>query len=143
MADNTCYGESSRGPEIRAWLDGELTATEAASLAEHVGRCPVCQAQKREQEAAGDEIASAVRGMAASGAARERVAARLGRRPLPSWAIAAAAALVVTASVLGIAAIGWPGTARREPLEIAGDRYAPAPRREPAPVPPEVEAVAR
>lgn len=142
--DRTCYGTSGHGPGIRAWIDGELTTAEAASLAEHVERCPACQAEKREQEAAGDEIASAVRGMAAaSGAARERLASRLGRRPLPSWAVAAAAAVVVTGGVLGIAAVGWPGTGKREPVEVADGYVAPAPRRETAPVPPEVEAVVR
>ena len=39
------------GDLLSAWLDGELTAAEAASIAAHLDRCPACAAEREEVDA--------------------------------------------------------------------------------------------
>jgi anti-sigma factor (TIGR02949 family) len=92
--------------QLDFYLDQELTAAEQGELNGHLDQCALCNRELTRRRELRDRLRSAVRGVAASDALRERIALDIRRtpavRPRSEWqrwgAAAAAAVLIVVAS---------------------------------------------
>jgi hypothetical protein len=148
-------GEHVDEGTVHAWLDGQLSAAEAARVEAHVAACAACSAvvvEARGYVAASTRILTALDGVPASVAPRAR-------RRVHVWQMRVAAALVVMAAG-AVVVLRQPGSARMASVEakkttpdgaltadeVAGTPAAPpalarqmpsfAPARTDAPLPP-------
>ena len=81
---NRPQGRHINGPDLLAYLDGELSAAETAQVEAHLATCPDCAAELAELRFLRDgleaTIPPALAGVSLSPAAADRVRGRLGRR---------------------------------------------------------------
>lgn len=128
--DGLMNGEHLDEGVVHAWLDGQLSATDAARIESHIAGCADCAAMVAEARgfvAASSRILTGLDGVPARVVPRSRSRARI-------WQVRAAAAMIVVA--LGAAAVlsdpgGRFGQLRREaavpqPEAVASQPPAPA-----------------
>jgi anti-sigma factor RsiW len=119
----------SREPRLAALLDGELSATEQAGMADHLRRCPGCGGELARQRAARRALAAVRAQLRAPLHLRARVRADLDRAAQPAPRRRRVAAIAGLAAVLVLcAAVAAVWTGRAEPGSELVDRAIAAHR---------------
>jgi anti-sigma factor RsiW len=100
------------GPALSAWLDGEVDAAEAASLASHTAACPACALELEEVRAARSVLRGLPQVEPPPGVLRPAAAPRpVRRRPLVGAAAGVALLLASGAALVAIEPVPSPAQA--------------------------------